>query len=177
MKTKFNQSNIKLAIVSAIVVGSAGISTASYATTLDGNMTVQTTVQTACTVTAPTLLFADYTGVEISATADIKSTCTNGGLVVITLDAGSTPAFGSDAATAPLRTMWRGTGTSAADYMAYTIYTDSGKTTQWAAGALNDVHIDGTGIEVTTPVTGVIPAGETVKAGTYTDTVKVTLTY
>ena len=71
MKTKLNQSNIKLAIVSAIVVGSAGISTASYATTLDDNMTVQTTVVTACTVTAPTLTFANYAGNEITGTANI----------------------------------------------------------------------------------------------------------
>ena len=176
MKTKLNQSNIKLAIVSAIVVGSAGISTASFATTLDDNMTVQTTVVTACVVTAPTLTFANYTGSLITGTADITSNCTNGGLVVITLDDGTYPAAG-DEATNPNRQMWRGSGSDAADFMSYNIYTASDKVTEWGTGESNDVHVTGTGSDATTAVTAVIPAGETSKAGTYTDTVKVTLTY
>ena len=176
MKSKFNQSNIKLGIVSAIVVGSAGISTASYATSIDGNMTVQTTVETACTVTAPTLTFANYTGLEITGTADITSNCTNGGLVVITLDDGEYPDTG-DEATNPNRQMWIGSGEGDADFISYNIYTDSNKGTEWGTGADNDVHVSGTGSNETTAVTAVIPAGETSKAGTYTDTVKVTLTY
>ena len=176
MKTKLNQSNIKLAIVSAIVVGSAGISTASYATTIDDDMTVQTTVVTACTVTAPTLTFANYAGNEITGTANIISNCTNGGLVVITLDDGAQPDAG-DEATNPNRKMHRGSGTDATDYMSYNIYTASDKITEWGTGVDNDVHVVGTGSDVSTVVTAVIPAGETSKAGTYTDTVKVILTY
>ena len=177
MKTKLNQSNIKLAIVSAIVVGSAGISTASYATTLDDNMTVQTTVVTACTVTAPTLTFANYAGNEITGTANIISNCTNGGSVLITLDDGVNPGTGNDEATDPERQMYRGSGSSNDDFMSYSLYTDAGKGTEWGTGASNDVPVTGTGSAVTTPVTGVIPAGETSKAGTYQDTVKVILTY
>ena len=177
MKSKFNQSNIKLGIVSAIVVGSAGISTASYATSIDDNMTVQTTVVTACSVTAPTLLFANYSGTEITATANISSTCTNGGSVLITLDDGARPGFGNDEATNPERQMWRGTGETSDDFMSYSLFTDSGKGTEWGTGENNDVPVIGTGSAVLTPVTGVIPAGETSKAGTYQDTVKVILTY
>jgi len=177
MKTKFNQSNIKLGIVSAILVGSAGISTASYATSIDADMTVQTTVVTACSVTAPTLLFTNYSGEEITATANISSTCTNGGLVLITLDDGANPDSGNDEETNPERQMYRGSGSSSDDFMSYSLFTDSGKGTEWGTGASNDVPVTGTGSVVTTPVTGVIPAGETSKAGTYQDTVKVILTY
>ncbi|MDA9369109.1 spore coat U domain-containing protein [bacterium] len=177
MKSKFNQSNIKLGIVSAIVVGSAGISTASYATSIDDNMTVQTTVVTACSVTAPTLLFADYSGSEITATANISSNCTNGGQVLITLDEGVNPAAGSDEETNPERQMYRGSGSSNDDFMSYSLFTDSNKGTEWGTSANNDVPVTGTGSAVTTPVTGVIPAGETSKAGTYQDTVKVILSY
>ena len=177
MKSKFNQSNIKLGIVSAIVVGSAGISTASYATSIDDNMTVQTTVVTACSVTAPTLLFANYSGTEITATADISSTCTNGGSVLITLDEGANPGLGSIEATDPERQMWRGSGATSDDFMSYSLFTDSDKGTEWGTGASNDVPVTGTGSAVSTTVTGVIPAGETSKAGTYQDTVKVILTY
>ena len=177
MKSKFNQSNIKLGIVSAIVVGSAGISTASYATSIDDNMTVQTTVVTACSVTAPTLLFANYSGTEITATANISSTCTNGGTVLITLDDGATPGVGNNEETNPERQMWRQSGAEPEDFMSYSLYTDSGKGTEWGTGTSNDVSVTGTGLAVLTPVTGVIPAGETSKAGTYQDTVKVILTY
>jgi len=177
MKTKFNQSNIKLGIVSAILVGSAGISTASYAASIDDDMTVQTTVVTACSVTAPTLLFTNYSGDEITATANISSNCTNGGLVLITLDDGANPDSGNDEETNPERQMYRGSGSSNDDFMSYSLFTDSGKGTEWGTGASNDVPVTGTGSVVTTPVTGVIPAGETSKAGTYQDTVKVILTY
>ena len=40
MKTKLNQNKLKLAIVSAMLVGSAGFSTAGYAATSFGNMVV-----------------------------------------------------------------------------------------------------------------------------------------
>ena len=75
------------------------------------------------------------------------------------------------------RRMHRGSGHQMHDYMTYSLYTDSDKGTEWGTGEDNDVHVVGTGSDVTTLVTGVIPAGETSKAGTYTDTVKVTLTY
>jgi spore coat protein U-like protein len=139
-------------------------------------MTVQTTVETACTVTAPTLTFPNYTGLEITGTANITSNCTNGGLVVITLDDGKYPDTG-DEATNPNRQMWIGSGEGDADFISYNIYTDSNKGTEWGTGADNDVHVSGTGSNETTAVTAVIPAGETSKAGTYTDTVKVILTY
>ena len=41
----------------------------------------------------------------------------------------------------------------------------------------NDVHVAGTGSDVSTLVTGVIPAGETSKAGTYLTPSKLSLTY
>ena len=44
MKTKLNQSKLKLAIVSAMLVGSAGLSTAGYAATATGTMAVSTSV-------------------------------------------------------------------------------------------------------------------------------------
>ena len=40
MKNKLNQSKLKLAMVSAIVAGSMGLSASSYAATAAGNMSV-----------------------------------------------------------------------------------------------------------------------------------------
>ena len=50
MKTKFNQSKLKLAIVSAIMACSAGLSASSYAATTTATMTVTSSVATACTM-------------------------------------------------------------------------------------------------------------------------------
>ena len=179
MVTKFNQNNIKLGIVSAILIGSTGISTASFATEANDNMTVTTTIGTACTVTAPTLTFLNYDGTaEVEATANISSNCTLGGAVVITLDDGLNPESG-DAATNPNRQMKRA-GVSdpgvPTDYLSYNLYTDA-KITEWGTGASNDVDIVGTGSSENTLVTGTMASGQAVTAGTYSDTVKVTLTF
>tara|TARA_B110000908_G_scaffold166716_1_gene218345 strand:+ start:522 stop:1058 length:537 start_codon:yes stop_codon:yes gene_type:complete len=178
MVTKFNQNNIKLGIVSAIVIGSTGISTASFA--LDSNMTVTTTIGTSCSVNAPTMTFLSYDGSAlVGATADILSTCTLGGAVVITLDDGLHPAAG-DEATNPNRQMKRagveGAGV-AADFLLYNLYTDSGKLTEWGTGESNDLNINGTGAVATTTVHGTMAASQAVTAGSYSDTVKITLTF
>jgi spore coat protein U-like protein len=179
MVTKFNQNNIKLGIVSAILIGSTGISTASFATETDGNMTVTTTIGTVCTVTAPTLTFLNYDGtVEVEATANISSSCTLGGAVVITLDDGLNPESG-DAVANPNRQMKRAGVSDAGvstDYLSYNLYTDA-KITEWGTGENNDIDIVGTGSSENTVVTGTMASGQAVTAGTYSDTVKVTLTF
>ena len=178
MVTKFNQNNIKLGIVSAIVIGSTGISTASFA--LESNMTVTTTIGTSCSVNAPTMTFLSYDGSAlVEATANITSTCTLGGAVVITLDEGEHAELDSVAATNPNRQMKRA-GVSdpgvPTDYLSYNLYTDA-KITEWGTGASNDVDIVGTGSSENTLVTGTMASGQAVTAGTYSDTVKVTLTF
>ena len=60
MKTKFNQINAKWAILSAMVLGSAGLSAISYAATATGTMTVSTTVAMSCTISAGAMTFASY---------------------------------------------------------------------------------------------------------------------
>ena len=58
MKIKFNQSKLKLAIASTIVVGSIGIRSASYA---NSSMEVSTTVGAGCVVSiATTMTFDTY---------------------------------------------------------------------------------------------------------------------
>ena len=54
MKTKLNQSKLKLAIVSAMLVGSAGFSTAGYAATNGDTMAVTTNVLDVLHCHAPT---------------------------------------------------------------------------------------------------------------------------
>ena len=101
MKTKFNQINAKWAIVSAMALGSAGLSATSYAATATGTMTVSTTVAMSCTISAGAMTFASYyptADAAVDGTATIQSSCTKGGAAIITMgqgsnaNAGSTPA-------------------------------------------------------------------------------------
>ena len=98
MKTKLNQSKLKLAMVSAIVAGSMGLSATSYAGTDTASMAVSTSVSMSCTISAGAMTFASYdptAAADNDATATVTSTCTSGGAAVITMSQGSRAQVGS----------------------------------------------------------------------------------
>lgn len=178
MKMKLNQSKLKLAMVSAIVAGSMGLSATSYAATATGTMAVQTTVATACTISAGALTFASYDPTSSSdseATAAISSTCTAGGAAKITMSQGANIQSGSTDAV-PKRAMKTGDGL-AGQILAYHVYSDDDRTTVWGNTDATGKAVTGTGSAVSTPVYGQIPKNQVAIAGTFTDTVAVTITY
>ena len=177
MKTKFNQSKIKLAVVSAIVAGSMGLSATSYAGTASSNMAVQTTVAMACTISAGALTFTSYdptSSADSDATAAISSTCTAGGAAKITMSEGAAPITGSTTAV-PKRAMK--TAGETPQTLAYHLYRDTDRTTVWGNTADTGEGVTGTGSAVTTTVYGRIPKSQVVGAGTFADTVAVTVAY
>jgi len=178
MKTKFNQSKIKLAIVSAIVAGSMGLSATSYAeATASSNMTVQTTVAMACTISAGTLAFTSYdptSSADNDATASISSTCTSGGAAKITMSEGGSKLTGSTTSV-PKRAMK--TSAEVPQMLAYHLYSNSDRTTVWGNTDATGKGVTGTGSAVSTTIYGRIPKSQVVGAGTFTDTVAVTITY
>ena len=178
MKTKLNQSKLKLAIVSAIVAGSMGLSATSYAATATGTMAVTTSVLMSCTITAGAMTFASYdptAAVDNDATATIESTCTSGGAAVITMSQGSRAQVGSTDAI-PLRAMFNG-DEGAPEDLAYYLYSDSAGGTVWGntSGTGKSITADGTAQNFI--AYGRIPKNQTVAAGTFNDSVAVTLTY
>ena len=204
MKTKFNQSNrsarfrecrsmflsidqtvkrrqrkLKLAIVSAIIAaGAAGLGATSYAATDTATMAVSTSVSMSCTITAGAMTFASYdptASVDNDATATITSTCTSGGAAVITMSAGSRAQAGSTDAI-PLRAMFNGSEGSPED-LDYYLYSDSAGGTVWGntSGTGKSITADGTAQNFI--AYGRIPKNQTVAAGTFNDSVAVTLTY
>ena len=176
MKPKINQSKLKLAIVSAMLVGSAGFSTASYANT--DTMEVKTSVAMACSVSAAALTFTPYdptAGSDQEGSAEITSTCTYGGSAKITISEGGAKAEGSSAAI-PKRQM---ANTQAGDTsrLGYFLYQDSGRLT--VLGNTEDTGKGYTakkGDDIIT-VFGTIPKGQAATYGNYRDSVLVTLTY
>ena len=176
MKTKLNQSKLKLAIVSTMLVGSAGFSTAGYAvaTQID-SMQVTTQVLMSCTVDAPTLDFLTYdptVGTDTNGTSTITSACTGGGSATITMNGGSAEVFGSTVAV-PLRQMTHVDNTK----LNYQLYKENARTTVWGNDEASGVSFTAVAGNNTETVYGSITAGQAASFGSFYDFVQVTLTY
>ena len=179
MKNKLNQSKLKLAMVSAIVAGSMGLSASSYAATATGTMSVETSVLMSCTITAGTMTFASYdptASADNDATATITSTCTTGGAEVITMSEGGRAQVGSTAAI-PLRAMFNG-DEGAPEALLYHLYSDSAGGTVWGNTAETGKAITADGTAQAFTAHGRIPKNQTgITAGSFSDSVAVTLSY
>ena len=175
MKPKFNQSKIKLAVVSAIVAGSMGLSATSYAATTTATMTVSATVANSCSISVGAMDFGAYdqTATEsLKATADVTSTCTLGGATTITISQGNTTVNDSSE-TSPLRQMTDG----GSQFLNYNLYTDSTLASVWGNTIGTGAAVTATGSAVTTTVYGEIDPAQSVGAASFSDSVTVTLTY
>ena len=179
MKTKLNQNKLKLAIVSAMLVGSAGFSTAIFAGTATDNMAVTTDVGISCTITVADLTFTSYDptyGVDNDSTGSVTSTCTTGGAVVLTLGQGAN-ADSSSTDAAPIRRMVGTTGAASGTYLNYGLYQEGGRTTVFGNTSDTGGSFTATGGADVTTVYGRIPKEQAAAVGSFVDSVSVTLTY
>ena len=176
MKKKFNQSNLKRAIMSAIVFGSAILGTHSSADTGTSTMTVSATVKHACSIDTNPMIFEVYDGVgtntsnAFEATATVILTCTSGAAAVITMNAGTSAGSGSD--DAPVRRMTAGSD----EYLFYQIYSDVARETVWGNTVLTGIAINGIGSPQTHKVYGSIQSAQMVPEGDYSDQIYITIT-
>ena len=178
MKTKLNQSKLKLAIVSAMLVGSAGFSTAGYAATAGDTMAVSTSVGMVCTIDSTgDLNFSHYDPTATDdnvASATITSSCTVGGSAKITLSQGAS-GTGTDAA--PVRRMLGSSIANTGTFLPYSLYQDSARTTTWGNTPDTGKGFTVTNVAHVATVFGKIAALEAAAVGVFSDTVAVTLTY
>ncbi|MDD1420059.1 spore coat U domain-containing protein [Dolichospermum sp. ST_sed1] len=165
----------RLALASAlfVAVGSAAPSMAVADSSISG-LDISASVSNNCTISAAGLSFGTYNPVEgRSVTGTVTTNCNLYATAVIKLDQGMNSATGSSS-TAPLRRLRNDSNTN---YLSYTLYQNSGKTTIWGNSTETGVTVTGTGSSKSTSVYGEIPAGQTAPSGTYTDTVTATVTY
>ena len=178
MKTKLNQSKLKLAIVSAMLVGTAGLSTAGYAGTDGSTMAVSTSVGMVCTIDSTgDLNFSHYDPTasnDNTASASITSSCTVGGSAKITLDQGLN-GTGTDAV--PVRRMLGGSVANAGSFLPYSLWQESDLQTTWGNTADTGKGFTVTNVAHVATVFGKIAALEAAAVGVFNDTVAVTLTY
>ena len=122
-----------------------------------------------CIVSAASLGFGNYTGAVVNANSTYTVTCTNGTTYTVGLNQGLTTG-----ATVTTRQMGI---TQPAGGLNYSLLTGSYAGSNW--GNTSGSWVSGTGSGAAQPLTvyGVLPAGQYVPPGSYTDTIAVTVTY
>lgn len=143
---------------------------AAQAATATGSFNVQVVIQETCIVTSPSSTVLDFgtqtlLNANVDAQTNIGVQCTSGTDYDVSLDNG-------------LNTSRRMRQGATSNYINYQLYTNSTRSTIWptAAGAAPYPNI-ATGTAQTITVYGRIPVQTTPPAGTYTDTVAITVTY
>lgn len=142
----------------------------TFAATTTSNLPVNATVAAACVFGNITSVnFGNYIGVVNNAAGGIEVNCTNGTTYNISLGPGTFAG-----ATVTTRRM---TGTPSGN-LAYALYRDAARTLNWGQTIGTDT-VAGTGSAAIQPYTvyGQIVAGLTPVAGSYNDTVLITITY
>ncbi len=175
MKNSFSRTLLATTLLSVSSLAFAGISpqTASLA--------VSAAIANSCKITSTTAVaFAAYDPADVNFATPLDNAgtvvlrCTKNTVATIAMGQGVNPTGGSTC-TAPVRQM-----ASGVDRLGYALYSDAGRTTVWGCTApTNTVSSTSTG--VATPATlnvyGRVPAAQDVPAGTYTDTVTVSVTF
>jgi spore coat protein U-like protein len=165
-----NRAGLRTAGFAAILLGAPAT---AFAGTVQTQMGVSATVSANCTITVGGVDFSainPQSGTAHTANGSVTVTCTNGAPWSIGADAG-----GGTSATMTNRRMMSG-----ANFINYSLFTDSGYANVWGSGATGTVQLTGTGTGSAQAYTiyGRVPAGQTtIRAGTYGDTINVTVTY
>lgn len=160
-----------------MIVSLAALTSSAVLANATANLTPSASITNSCTVTGNPLSFGAYDpigGAAVTQTATISIACTNGMTAPpVTLDEGLNAASGSTPA-APLRQLNTGT---IGQNLTYNLYTTGGFSTVWDnVTGIPVATVDGTAHTMT--VFGKIDAGQhSAVAGTYTDTVIITVTF
>lgn len=140
------------------------------ATDLTTTFQARIVILNACTALSASTLDFGSQGVlsaDVDQTSTINVTCTTDAPYTVKLDAGANAGTPGDVDT---RRMTDGT-----DFVSYNLYSDASGGAVW--DNTTGVSRNGTGSQEAITVHGRVPAQTTPPAGTYTDTVTVTLTY
>ena len=150
------------------VLASAG---AVHAATTTTTFTVSITITASCVINSASTLNFGSSGVltaNIDLTSTIQVQCTNTTPYNIGLNAGT-----ASGATVTTRKMTNGAAT-----VSYSMYSDSGRTTNWGNTVGTDtVASTGTGASQSFTVYGRVPTQSTPAPQAYSDTITVTVTY
>lgn len=163
---------LKVGLTLAVALLVVNEQTAQAATTTT-TFQVTATVNSACTVSATDLAFGVYdpSAADNDKTSTVTTTCTLATPYDIGLNAGIAAG-----ATVTTRKMKHATLT---DLINYSLFSDASRTVNWGNTVSTDtVHVaSALGTPEVHTVYGRIPTGQYVTAGSYADTITVTVTY
>jgi spore coat protein U-like protein len=149
--------------------------TPASATTTSGNATITASVSNNCVLaTSNALAFGAYDPIVTNKTTDLtvsttfSTTCTKGASVTLEIGSGNNGGTYTNATRAM-------TFSGATTNLAYELYEQSAHTTVW--NTTNTVAYTGTGNTDTQTIYGVIPHGQNVTSGNYSDTVLISAVY
>ncbi|MBW9332127.1 spore coat U domain-containing protein [Herbaspirillum sp. RU 5E] len=135
-----------------------------------GNLDISAIVPSQCVVQSAALPFGTYAAGAVQQNAQIGVNCSNGTSYTVSLDAGT--GSGASVASRKLSTA------DGVNTLNYGLYQDAGRTRAWGNSNGSDtVSGVGNGSSQSLPVYGYIPGGQTVRAGSYSDVVAITLSY
>jgi spore coat protein U-like protein len=162
--------NRKSILALSLLAASIGAGTAQAATTTD-TFQVTATVLSVCLVSATDLAFGNYdptSATPLDGTNTVTATCTIGTAYNVGLNAGV--GLGATVASRKM--------TNGANLLNYSLYQEAGRTTVWGNTIGTDTVSD-TAVLLPTAHTvfGRVFSGQNVPAGSYADTITVTLTY
>ena len=164
----FKLSN-QLKLAGTIVLGVALAPMAALSETATATLTLEATVVDSCGLNGSALGFGSYTSGQaenLDASGNITFTSCPAGTLTFELD-------GGQSGNASARSLSNGSGGS----LGYQLYTDSARSDMWGSGGDANsmlLVVPGSG---SISVYGRIPGGQTTAAGSYTDTVNITLTF
>lgn len=146
----------------------------AYAATTTGSLSVNATVTATCSVGTTAVAFGNVnvlSGSNVDATGGLSVTCTSGTAWSAAADAGA-----GTGATLATRKMANGLNT-----LNYVLYTDSGRSSVWGDGLLGATSTysgTGNGAAQASTIYARVPSGQSsLPAGSYADSVTVTVTY
>jgi|TARA_B110000037_G_scaffold169935_1_gene192605 spore coat protein U-like protein len=184
VKIKKGQRSLNLAIVWGIALGTAVLNVPAYATETAANLTVSAEITASCTMSTTDLSFGTYDAIIANATQDLTSSaevstiCTLGANGVITMGGGSHSLYCISS-----KCYRRMANEGETSFLSYNIYTNESYSWGYVwsdnPSAANEiVQMMGAGVSQNTTVYGEIPKNQKyAAAGSYTDTVTITLTY
>ena len=184
MKSNINQRFLKILALSAVLISTASLNLPAYAFTSTSDINISANINGSCTMSNTDLIFGAYDAIVANATADltttatISTTCTSGATGVVTMGQGEHVFYcvNNDCH----RRLANSEETS---FLRYNIYTDASY--YFSAIWNNDVEemrsvaqVVGSGVSQNLTVYGEISKNQKyAAAGSYNDTIMITLTY